>query len=72
MSRSSLHNGSFGEKFRLAVEPGGAFAFAALLSGVYQPSKNERIVVILCGANADLAKLELATRETTVGAVEEH
>ena len=27
--------------------------------------ENERIVVILCGANTDLTQLELVTRETT-------
>jgi threonine dehydratase len=40
------------DSFRLAVEPGGAAAFAALLSGHYTPSRDEHVVVILCGANA--------------------
>ena len=36
---------------RLVVEPGGAAAFAALLSGRYVPEPGERIGVLLCGAN---------------------
>ncbi|HMC30484.1 MAG TPA: threonine/serine dehydratase, partial [Candidatus Angelobacter sp.] len=31
-------------------------ALAALLSGVYKPHAGERVGVVLCGANADLAK----------------
>ena len=40
------------EVFRLAVEPGGAAAFAALLAGRYQPASQEHVAVVLCGANA--------------------
>ena len=36
---------------RLVAEPGGAAAFAALLSGVYGPAAGERVGVVLCGAN---------------------
>jgi len=36
---------------RIVAEPGGAAAFAALLSGRYRPAPNERIAVVLCGAN---------------------
>jgi threonine dehydratase len=36
---------------RIVVEPGGAAAFAALLSARYLPAPNERIAVLLCGAN---------------------
>lgn len=43
--------------FRLAVEPGGAAAFGALISGAYIPAKGERLGVLVCGANVDLAKL---------------
>ena len=43
--------------FRLAVEPGGAAAFGALISGAYKPSEGERLGVLVCGANVDLAKL---------------
>jgi threonine dehydratase len=36
---------------RVAAEPGGAAALAALLSGRYRPAKGERVAVLLCGAN---------------------
>jgi threonine dehydratase len=38
--------------FRLVLEPGGAAAFAALLSGRYTPAIREHVVVVLCGGNA--------------------
>ena len=44
------------EKLRLIVEPGGATALAALLSNAYKPRPGERVGVVLCGANTDLAK----------------
>lgn len=36
---------------RVVVEPGGAAAMAALLSGAYRPALGERVGVLLCGAN---------------------
>ena len=36
---------------RLLVEPAGATALAALLSGAYQPQPGERVAVLICGAN---------------------
>jgi threonine dehydratase len=36
---------------RLVAEPGGAAAFAALLSGGYQPRSDERVGVLICGGN---------------------
>ena len=36
---------------RLLVEPAGAAALAAVLSGAYQPEPGERVAVLLCGAN---------------------
>lgn len=39
------------DALRVVVEPGGAAAFAALLSGRYLPAKDERVAVLLCGAN---------------------
>jgi threonine dehydratase len=36
---------------RLAAEPGGAAAFAALLSRRYQPEPGERVGVLVCGGN---------------------
>ena len=41
---------------RVASEPGGATAFAALLSGVYRPAAGERVGVVLCGSNTDAVK----------------
>jgi threonine dehydratase len=38
--------------FRLVVEPGGAAAFAAVLSGRYTPDNGEHVVIVLCGGNA--------------------
>jgi len=43
------------QKMRLIAEPGGATALAALLSGVYKPHAGERVGVVLCGSNAELA-----------------
>ncbi len=45
------------DSLRLVVEPGGAAAFAALLSGAYRPEPGERVGVALCGANADPSSL---------------
>jgi threonine dehydratase len=36
---------------RLPAEPGGAAAFAALLSGRYVPAATERVGVLVCGSN---------------------
>ena len=41
------------DRLRLVLEPGGATALAALLSGAYTPSAGERVGVLLCGANTD-------------------
>ncbi|UVK40296.1 threonine/serine dehydratase [Mesorhizobium sp. AR10] len=43
-------------RVRIISEPGGAAAFAAILSGRYAPSPGERIAVLVCGANANPAK----------------
>ena len=48
------------DRLRLAVEPGGAVAAAALISGAYVPDDGERVAVVLCGANADPADLTRA------------
>ncbi len=44
------------ERVRIIAEPGGAAAFAALLSGHYTPASGERIAVLVCGSNTDPAK----------------
>jgi threonine dehydratase len=41
---------------RLVAEPGGAAAFAALLSGAYAPQAGERVAVLVCGANTTAVK----------------
>ena len=41
------------QDFRIAAEPGGAAALAALLSGAYRPAPGEPVGVLLCGANID-------------------
>jgi threonine dehydratase len=46
------------DHLRLITEPGGAAAFAALLSGAYAPHKDERVGVVICGGNTDLAQFE--------------
>ena len=39
------------QTLRIVAEPGGAAAFAALLSHQYEPVKGERVGILLCGAN---------------------
>jgi threonine dehydratase len=36
---------------RVVVEPGAATAMAVLLSNKYRPARDERVGVLLCGAN---------------------
>ncbi len=45
------------EGCRVAAEPGGAAALAALLSGAYRPARGERVGVMVSGANLDPAAL---------------
>ena len=39
------------ERTRIVTEPGGAAAFAALVSGGYRPQAGERVGVLVCGGN---------------------
>ena len=39
---------------QIITEPGGAAALAAILSGAYRPQADERVGVIVCGANTPL------------------
>ena len=41
---------------RIVAEPGGAAALAAILSGVWRPSSEKTIGVLLCGANTTAVK----------------
>jgi threonine dehydratase len=45
------------EEARLALEPGGATALAALLAGAWTPPPGAQVGVLLCGANMDPASL---------------
>ncbi|MBM7069339.1 threonine/serine dehydratase [Actibacterium sp. 188UL27-1] len=46
------------QTLRIVTEPGGAAAFAALLSGAYRPAPDERVGILLCGANTDAVTLQ--------------
>lgn len=41
------------EATRIIAEPGGATAFAGLLSGRYKPERGERVGVVVCGGNTE-------------------
>ncbi len=43
--------------YRIASEHGAATAYAALTSGAYVPAPDERVCVVVCGANTDPATL---------------
>ena len=45
------------DRLRIAAEPGGAAALAALTAGRYKPGADEKVGVLLCGANVDLTTL---------------
>lgn len=46
------------DRLRIVAEPGGAAAFAALLAGKYVPAPNERVAVLLCGANTTAVRFD--------------
>jgi threonine dehydratase len=45
------------DEARIAAEPGGAAALAALLSGAWTPPPEARVGVLVCGGNLDPARL---------------
>jgi threonine dehydratase len=45
------------QSLKLAVEPAAALPLAALQSGVVRPREGERVCLVVCGANVDLATL---------------
>jgi threonine dehydratase len=47
------------ESLRIVTEPGGAAAFAALLSARYQPRAGERVGVVICGGNTTAVDFRL-------------
>ncbi len=48
--------GALWRGMRIAAEPGGAAAMAALLSGAYRPRREERVGVVISGGNTDAVK----------------
>lgn len=46
------------DALRVVVEPGGAAAMAAVLSGRYVPARGEKVGVLLCGANTSAVKFD--------------
>jgi threonine dehydratase len=46
------------DKVRVVAEPGGAAAFGALLSGKYTPAPDERVAVVVCGANTTAVRFD--------------
>jgi threonine dehydratase len=44
---------------RIVAEPGGAAAFAAILSGAYRPGAGERVAVIISGGNTAAVNFDL-------------
>jgi threonine dehydratase len=46
---------------RIVAEPGGAAAFAALLSGRYKPGPDERVGILVCGGNTAAVDFARAT-----------
>ena len=53
MSDDDIRNAqaSLWERVRVVAEPGGAAAYAAVLSGKYHRSEGERVVAIISGGN---------------------
>lgn len=45
------------KQLKLAVEPAAALGLAALQTGAYRPRRDERVCLVLCGANLDPATL---------------
>ena len=42
------------ENHRMLVEPAGAAALAAITSGKYKPKTDEKLAVLICGANPNI------------------
>jgi threonine dehydratase len=47
------------QNLQIAAEPAAALGLAALQTGVYKPAKDERVCLVICGANLDLAMLKI-------------
>ena len=46
-------------ELRLAVEPAAALPLAALTTGIVAPGRDEKVLLVICGANVDLASLAI-------------
>jgi threonine dehydratase len=46
------------DSLRIVAEPGGAAALSALLSGAYQPGRDERVGVLVSGGNSTAVRFE--------------
>jgi threonine dehydratase len=46
------------ETLRIVAEPGGAAALSALLSGAYQPARDERVGVVVSGGNSTAVRFD--------------
>jgi threonine dehydratase len=46
------------DSLRIVAEPGGAAALSALLSGAYQPARDERVGVLVSGGNSTAVRFE--------------
>jgi len=53
---------------RIVAEPGGAAAFAALLSGRYHPAPQERVGILLCGGNTTAVNFISTPKKATANA----
>jgi len=58
---------SLWKTLRIVAEPGGAAAFAALLSGRYQPEPGERVGVLVCGGNTSAVDFNRVRAKTPSG-----
>ena len=47
------------QALRIVAEPGGAAAFAAILSGAYKPAAGERVAIIVSGGNTAAVDFDL-------------
>ncbi len=47
------------QHLQIAAEPAAALGLAALQTGLYRPCQNEKICLVICGANLDLATLKI-------------
>jgi threonine dehydratase len=46
------------QHLHIAAEPAASLGLAALQSGAYRPAPDERVCLVICGANLDLATLQ--------------